>query len=218
MHTTAASRRSRRRTPRSPSSRSRVSRPLSGTGRPLTADFATHPISSRAHLLDVVEYRKSQGKPALKAMARTGIEYEELLEIAKHYGLEFAPGDILLVRTGFTEQFGDASPDERKAYDPMQGAIGIEASEPFMRWVWDQGFPAVATDTFAFEAWPPTFKTPAIHEVFLAGWGLPLGELFDLRELSRKCKELNQYTFLFTSCGLNIVGGVATPPNAQAIL
>lgn len=184
----------------------------------LTADFATHPITSRAHLLDVVEYRKSQGKEAPKCLERTGIELDELLAAAKWKNIEFASGDIILVRTGFTEQFEGCGPDGRKGFDPMKGAVGIEASEDFMRWVWENEFPAVATDTFAFEAWPPTFKTPAIHEVFLAGWGLPLGELFDLRELSRKCKEFDQYTFLFTSCGLNIVGGIATPPNAQAIL
>lgn len=184
----------------------------------LTADFADHPITSRAHLLDVVEYRKAHGQEAPHCLGRTGIELDELLAIAKWKNLSFAPGDILLVRMGFTEQFAAASPEARKGFDPMQGAVGIEASEEFMRWVWDNEFPAVATDTFAFEAWPPTFKTPAIHEVFLAGWGLPLGELFDFRELARKCKELDQYTFLFTSCGLNVVGGVATPPNAQAIL
>jgi hypothetical protein len=54
--------------------------------------------------------------------------------------------------------------------------------------------------------------------VFLAGWGLPLGELFDLRKLSEVCHRLNKYTFFFTSCGLNLEGGIATPPNAQAIL
>ena len=181
-------------------------------------DFATHPITSRAHLLDVVEYRKSQGKEAPQCMKRTGIELDELQAIAKWKNIEFASGDIILVRTGFTEEFEGCGPDGRKGFDPMQGAVGIEASEDFMSWVWENEFPAVATDTFAFEAWPPTFKTPAIHEVFLAGWGLPLGELFDLRELARKCKEFDQYTFLFTSCGLNIVGGIATPPNAQAIL
>lgn len=54
--------------------------------------------------------------------------------------------------------------------------------------------------------------------MFLAGWGLPLGELFDLRKLSEECARLNQYTFMFTSMGLNLEGGIATPPNAQAIL
>lgn len=47
---------------------------------------------------------------------------------------------------------------------------------------------------------------------------MPIGELFDLRELSKKCQELNQYTFFLTSMVLNIHAGIASPPNAQAIL
>jgi hypothetical protein len=74
-----------------------------------------------------------------------------------------------------------------------------------------------ADTSVAYEAFPSKFS-PSIHEVFLAGWGLPLGELFDLRKLSAECHRLQQYTFLFASCGLNLSGGIATPPNAQAIL
>jgi hypothetical protein len=69
----------------------------------------------------------------------------------------------------------------------------------------------------AYERYPsPVF--PSIHEVFLAGWGLPMGELFDLRELAETCARLKQWTFLFTSMALNIDASIATPPNAQAIL
>lgn len=57
-----------------------------------------------------------------------------------------------------------------------------------------------------------------LHEFFLAGWGLPIGEWFDLRQLCAECDRLNKYTFLFTSMPLNVVGGIASPPNAQAIL
>lgn len=61
-------------------------------------------------------------------------------------------------------------------------------------------------------------EKPCIHEVFLGGWGLPLGELFDLRELSAKCAELKQYTFFLTTMAFNLEGGIGSPPNAQAIL
>lgn len=44
------------------------------------------------------------------------------------------------------------------------------------------------------------------------------GELFDLEALSAACKKHNKYTFFFTSAPLNIPGGVASPPNALAIL
>jgi hypothetical protein len=47
---------------------------------------------------------------------------------------------------------------------------------------------------------------------------MPIGELFNLEELGAKCAEYQQWSFLFTSMGLYIKGGIATPPNAQAIL
>lgn len=47
---------------------------------------------------------------------------------------------------------------------------------------------------------------------------MPIGELFDLEQLGRECHRLKQYTFLFTSMVLYVEGGVASPPNAQAIL
>lgn len=43
---------------------------------------------------------------------------------------------------------------------------------------------------------------------------MPIGELFDLRELAATCGRLKKWTFLFASTGLNIDGGIASPPNA----
>ena len=70
----------------------------------------------------------------------------------------------------------------------------------------------------AYEVFPHENCGLSLHEVFLGGWGMPIGELFDLEELGRVCAELRQWTFLFTSMPLYVIGGVASPPNAQAIL
>lgn len=81
-----------------------------------------------------------------------------------------------------------------------------------------QGRLADDPPSFAYEVWPPTFKVPSIHEVFLSGWGCPLGELWDLRELAETCAKLNKYDFLLTTMALNIDAGIGTPSNGQAIL
>lgn len=47
---------------------------------------------------------------------------------------------------------------------------------------------------------------------------MPMGELFDLRELAVICEREKRYTFFFTSMPLYVNGGIASPPNAQAIL
>lgn len=56
-----------------------------------------------------------------------------------------------------------------------------------------------------------------LHPYILSGLGCPLGELFDLEELSRTCAQHKRYSFFLTSAPLNIPGGVASPPNALAI-
>ena len=35
-------------------------------------------------------------------------------------------------------------------------------------------------------------------------WGMPIGEFFDLEELSKACAEAGKYTFFFSSWPLNV--------------
>jgi hypothetical protein len=56
-----------------------------------------------------------------------------------------------------------------------------------------------------------------MHETLLSGFGLPIGELFDLEALAQECKRQNRWSFFVTSQPLNVIGGVGSPPNALAI-
>ena len=66
------------------------------------------------------------------------------------------------------------------------------------------------------EAWP-TQKDWSCHEVMLARWGMPIGELFDLEALGKHCKETGRYEFFVVSEPVNVPAGVASPPNILAI-
>ncbi len=57
-----------------------------------------------------------------------------------------------------------------------------------------------------------------IHDWALALLGIPIGELWDLEALAAECKKQNKWTFFLTSAPLNVDGGIASPPNAIAIL
>lgn len=48
-----------------------------------------------------------------------------------------------------------------------------------------------------------------LHEILLSGWGLPIGELFDLEKLSEHCKEVDRWSFFVSSEVCNVPGGVA---------
>lgn len=54
------------------------------------------------------------------------------------------------------------------------------------------------------EAWPCQNPQYMLHEWLLAGWGLPIGELFDLEKLSEECKKYKKWSFFFSSVPLKV--------------
>ncbi|KAJ0347188.1 hypothetical protein KNSL1_006706 [Colletotrichum chrysophilum] len=149
-----------------------------------------------------------------------GIPLSELKAVARAQKVHFRPGDILLVQTGWLEAYRALSVDQQAALPRRQvrSSCGVEATEESIQWHWDNAFAAVASDTVAYEAWPsPKLWGVSMHEVFLSGWGMPIGESFDLEDLAAKCKKEQRWSFMFVSVPLNVPGGVASPPGAVAI-
>lgn len=52
-------------------------------------------------------------------------------------------------------------------------------------------------------------KNLSLHEVLLAGWGMPIGELFDLEKLAQQCEKEQRWSFFLASEPCNVPGGVA---------
>ena len=94
---------------------------------------------------------------------------------------------------------------------------GLEQSERVLRFVWDNHFAAVASDAVSFEVFPPLKPEFDLHHYMLAGWGVPIGEMFDLDELAETCRRLGRWTFFISSSPLNCARGVSSPPNCMAI-
>lgn len=160
-------------------------------------------------------------------------------EIALKDHIIFLPGDVLLLRTGFVQRYDSLPEQELKARMESKemaypGLVGCRES---LEWLWDTQFSCVASDSPGFEVWGQYHHScrtwlltehcldtglggneELMHPVLLSGLGMPIGELFDLEELSRQCAKEGRWTFMFTSEVLNIPGGVASPPNALAIL
>lgn len=82
--------------------------------------------------------------------------------------------------------------------------IGVEPSEEFLKFLWNSQVAAVAGDTRSFEVWPCTKLEWHLHEWLLAGWGMPIGELFDLEELSGICASTGRSTFFLASAPMNV--------------
>jgi hypothetical protein len=75
--------------------------------------------------------------------------------IAKEQGVTFQQGDIIIVRSGFTEALGAMSGDEQSEALGTHRTCGVEGSEESAKWFWNKHFAAVAGDAIAFEAIPP---------------------------------------------------------------
>lgn len=174
----------------------------------------------RGVLLDYLSWVEGQGRsPAL--LETTQITVPDLLAIAESQNVSFKAGDILFIRTGYNRALGSLTQDQLGTYvsrAPRPTAIGVESSREMLRWIWETGFVAVAGDMIAFEALPFQGEDFLLHEWLLAGWGLPIGELFDLEKLSEECRKVGKWSFFFSSVPLRVPGGVASPPNGVAIL
>jgi hypothetical protein len=114
--------------------------------------------------------------------------------------------------------------DEQGEAMSSHRTCGVEGTEDSARWFWNKHFAAVAGDAIAFETIPPivngkedTVANLVLHQYFLSLFGMPIGELWDLKALSEQCAKSKRYTFLMTSVPLNVPGAIGSPPNALAI-
>ena len=173
-------------------------------------------------LLDYAQWAASKNLQ-IQSLSSTPITVESLEAMVKDFQIQIHPGDILLIRSGFTAAYNELNEQERinLAQRPSPDFIGVEATEKTLRWLWKYQFGAVAGDAPSFERAPirgphadPRYN---LHEWVLAGWGCPIGELFDLERLSQHCRATGRYTFFLSSVPLKVPGGVASPPNAVAI-
>lgn len=173
-------------------------------------------IVGRGVLLDWHEWRTANER-RYDAFATQSISVADLKAVAEAQGVEFQFGDILLVRSGYMDAFGKLTKEELETIRQKQPPTftGVEQSEEMLEFLWTT-FSAAAGDQPSWEAWP-TQKDWSLHEVMLGGWGMPIGELFDLEKLAAHCKKEERYTFFVTSEPMNVPGGVASPPNILAI-
>ncbi|KPI37684.1 uncharacterized protein AB675_125 [Cyphellophora attinorum] len=129
-------------------------------------NIASSPVVTRGVLLDWYAYAERHSINVL-AFKNQAIPLSQLKEVAREQGVAFRQGDVLLIRTGWLKkyyQLSDQQQDELGGRDD-RASCGVEATEESIRWHWEQGFAAVASDTVAYEAWPsPKAWGVSMHE------------------------------------------------------
>lgn len=162
------------------------------------------PIVARGVLLDV---------PTAKgeAICREGYEVTaQDLEAAARLGKVVpAPGDVILVRTGWGGIVG-----ERARYEGRRrGAPG--PAGPGAEWLAQFRPRAVGSDTLAFEQIIPGNQYPLpAHRILIVNYGIHIIEALNLEELASD----RQYEFMFILCPLKLVGATGSPVRPLALV
>ena len=123
-------------------------------------------ITTRAVILDYPRWLQKQSPSsspsstsppqAPNPLSASSISATDLKAMLAATGVQTRPGDLLLLRTGFTAAYERLSTQERKelAEKPVAEFLGVESSREVCEWIWESGFAAVAGDAPSFEMSP----------------------------------------------------------------
>lgn len=186
--------------------------------------WAERGILGRAVLLDVEAHvRRKSGSSIVEQ--RLAIDPDLITATLEEQGTVIEPGDMLLIRTGWLGWYRGLSEKDRNdlaaRWTEDRGLAtlpGISPSVNSARWLWNSRVSLLALDNPTAEAIPYRREEGWAHHRLLVLLGLPLGELWDLDALGQACSDAGRWSFLLTTAPLNIVGGVASPSNAYAVL
>lgn len=188
--------------------------------------WANSGIVGRGVLIDVERHLAAQGK-SLDYERGEAFRVGVLDEAAAEQGVEFRPGDIVLMRTGWAGWFLGSLTEEERVARRAKGAPtpGLLQARETAAWLWDHQLTMIAADNAAVEAVPVADPEPfftetdrgLMHQELIAILGLALGELFRLDDLAKDCADDGRYEFAFISKPLALRGGVGSTANALAI-
>jgi hypothetical protein len=111
-------------------------------------------LVGRGVLLDYRAYAEAKGIP-FSPFQPMAIRVADLEAVAAFQGTELKVGDILLVRTGFTEDLEGKNAAEQVQTFGQGAMAGVHGHVDTARWMWNHHFAAVASDNMAFEQLPP---------------------------------------------------------------
>ncbi len=180
--------------------------------------WARRGIAGRGVLLDMPRAFEAAGRPHDPG-GSTAYTVDDLEAARQLADVEFRPGDILLIHTGFAAWYMNEPLESRARVARNMTTPGIVQAEEMCRYLWNAHVAAVATDTFAVEVFPPD-RTSAIgflHRILIGQFGMALGELWWTEDLAADCAGDGVCEFFLSSTPLHNPGGIGSPANALAI-
>jgi len=174
--------------------------------------LASHGVQGRAVLVDLA---------SVFGMERTLVGYDKLQKALETTGARIERGDMVVLRTGFSERVMEMNGKPDVDQLDKTGAV-LDGHDPkLLQWITDSGIAALCADNYAVEnPHPPagaTLKLP-LHHHCLFKLGLPLAELWYLKDLATSLDALGRREFLLTAPPLRLPGALGSPVTPIATL
>ncbi len=163
-----------------------------------------------------------QGRGVLVDLARefgtgrTLIGAAELRQAMKAQNVDIESGDMLVLRTGYAEAVvqmqGKPDADVLHQY----GAALDGTDDALLSWISDSGIAAICADNYAVEAYPARDRQGRramlpLHHHCLFKLGLPLAELWYLKDLAQWLQAHGRNRFMLTAPPLRLPHAIGSP-------
>ncbi len=166
-------------------------------------------VVGRGILIDVPRSLAVDALDGHRAVTRAELEAAE-----QAGGVAVEAGDIVLISTGRDARRADSG----GVLSPAGGMAGLHPE--CLGWLRERDVAVLGGDGISDPM--PGVGTPnwpfPIHQIGIAGLGLPLIDNLALGALARACAERGRWSFLFTMGPLRVPGGTGCPVNPIAVL
>ncbi len=170
-------------------------------------NFAVKAIQGRGVLVDLHAHFGDE---------RKAVGYEDLMRVLQTDNVAVESGDLLVLRTGFSDVV--MSMNRHPDMDVLNRSCAAldGRDQKLLQWISDSGIVAICADNYAVEAFPAKEREGArpalpLHEHCLFKLGVPLGELWWLKDLAQWLRAHRRSRFLLTAPPLRLPGAVGSP-------
>lgn len=176
-------------------------------------EMARQPVQGRGVLVDFVLHFGTD---------RIIVTRDLLEEVLAAQGIAIRQGDILMLRTGYTEALWDMQDNPDPERLDRTGAVLDGTDRALHDWISESRIAAIAADNYAVEnphADPHAcgLRLP-LHHHCLFKLGMPLAELWYLRDLAAALEESGRHAVFLTAPPLYLPGAIGSPVTPVATI
>ncbi|CAM3537058.1 cyclase family protein [Halomonas casei] len=170
-------------------------------------NMAVHGMQGRAVLVDLVR---------VFGMGRTLVGHAALMAALEQLNVVIERGDMLVLRTGFAEALLDMQGKPQPDVLKNTGAVLDGSDQALLKWITESGISAICADNYAVENMdrelePGCCSKLPLHHHCLFKLGLPLAELWYLKDLAQWLHSRERNRFLLTAPPLRLPGAIGSP-------